>query len=116
MSSDLIPNLKIPQAMIDPLLGQFLLRAVLRKPRSQIVESHVIERLILIRAGKHNRLLPADRVFVHLQALGADLFHHALHRRVDAADGAVTGLEVWQQNRVPCLLHAAHHAVGTDDD
>src|ERR1700746_2171795 len=49
-----------------------------------------------------------------LQALGADLLHYPLHRRVDRGDRAVVGAEIALQ---PCLArfgHGGHHAVGAD--
>jgi hypothetical protein len=53
---------------------------------------------------------------VGLEALGADFFHHALHRRVDGADGAVGGLQVRLQDAVAGLGDGGHHAVGADGD
>src|SRR5438045_7518289 len=45
-----------------------------------------VERLVLVEAGK-NVACPAGRgIGLRLQALRADLLHHALHRRVDGAD------------------------------
>ena len=51
-----------------------------------------------------------------LQALGADLLHHALHRRVDAADGAVARLQERLQHLVAGASDGRHHAVGADGD
>ena len=48
-----------------------------------------VERLVLVEAGEHDRPLARLGIDVRLQALGADLLHHALHRRVDRADRAV---------------------------
>ena len=54
----------LAQAAVDPLLGQLLLHAVLREPRAQVAKVHVIERLVLIEAGKHHRLFARHRIFV----------------------------------------------------
>ena len=53
---------------------------------------------------------------MHLQALRADLLHHALHGRVDAADGVMIGFEIRGQHAVAGLLDGAHHAVRADHD
>ena len=63
-----------------------------------------------------NSSLAGLRIDVPLQALRADLFHHALHRRVDAADGDVAGLQVRRQHAVPGVLDRVHHPVGADGD
>ena len=49
--------------------------------------------LVLVKAGEDEELFAGVRVDVALEALGADLFHHALHRRVDRADGDVILVE-----------------------
>ena len=54
---------------------------------------HPVQRLVLIEAGEHHRPLAGRRIDLRLQALGADLLHHALHRRVDRADRGVAGLQ-----------------------
>ena len=46
-----------------------------------------------LKQEKTKRLLAGDRIDVPLEALRADLLHHALHRRVDAADRDVVGRE-----------------------
>ena len=51
-------------------------------------EVDAVERLVLVEAGKHVAGLAASPDRVRLQALRADLLHHALHRRVDRADRA----------------------------
>jgi hypothetical protein len=71
----------------------------------------VIEGLILVEAGEYYRFFAGYRIFVHLQALRTDFLHHALHGRVDAADGVVIGLEIGAENGVTGLLNRAHHAV-----
>src|SRR5262245_66446452 len=51
-----------------------------------------------------------------LQALRADLLHHALHRRVDASDGDVRRLEVRSEHGVPRRLDRGHHPIRADRD
>ena len=104
------------QALINPQPRELLLHAVLRKPRPKIVETHMIQRLILIKAGEDDRFLARHGVFVHLQALRTNFLHHALHRGVDRPDGEVARLEEGFEDGVACLLDAAHEAVGADDD
>ncbi len=77
--NQLRPRTNRAEAVVNPELGQFFLRAVLRETRAEVAELHLIERLILIKAGKDHGLFTGHRILVHLQALGADLFHHALH-------------------------------------
>jgi hypothetical protein len=50
LTSGLRPRADFAQAVIDPELGQLLLRAILRKTRAQAAKIHVVERLILIKA------------------------------------------------------------------
>ena len=104
----------VAEAVVDPEFRDLLLRSILRKPRAQTAEIDVVERLVLIEAREDHRFFPANRVPVHLQALRADLLHHALHRRVDAADGMMVGLQIREQDGVARLLHGSHHAVGAD--
>src|SRR5215470_16154703 len=82
------------ETAVDPLLGQFLLRAVLRKAAAQRAEIHAIQILVLVEAGEHDGLGAARRVVMALQALRANLLHHALHRRVDRCDRAMIRPEV----------------------
>ena len=70
--------------------------------------------LVLIEAGEDKKFFAGVRVYVPLQALGADLFHHALHRRVDAGDADVVGPEVRRQHGVARRLHRGHHPVRSD--
>ena len=76
----------------------------------------MVERLILVEAGEDNRFLARLWIFMHLEALGADLLHHALHRRVDAADGVMVRVQIGAEEAVPGLLDAPHHPVGADHD
>src|SRR5260221_12361707 len=87
-------QIELAQAAIDPQPGQFLLHAVLVQSGIQARPIHRVELLVLVEAREHYGLLAGHRVAVWLQALGADLLHHALHRRVDAADGMVLRLQV----------------------
>jgi len=87
------------------------LGSVLGEPGAEAAELYVIEGLILVEAGEYYRLFAGDWIFVHLEALRTNFFHHALHGRVDASDGVVVGLEVWAQNRVAGLLDRSHHPV-----
>jgi len=68
-----------------------LLRCFL--PQSQLPQ-RAVELLVLVEAGEHDALEPGRGIAVDLQALRADLLHHALHRRVDGGDRLVAGLEM----------------------
>src|SRR4051812_21220105 len=80
---------EVPQAAVDPQLGQLFLRAVLRQPPAQGAEIDPVEVLILVEAGEDDRLGAGRRIEMALQALSADLLHHALHRRVDRRNRSV---------------------------
>src|SRR4051794_12239861 len=82
---------EVPEAAVDPQLGQLFLRAVLRQAPAQGAEIDPVDVLVLVEAGEYDRLGAACRVVVALQALRADLLHHALHRRVDRGDRPVVG-------------------------
>jgi hypothetical protein len=69
-----------------------------------------------LKQEKHVARLAGLRVAVRLQALRADLLHHALHRRIDRADREVPGLEVLLQQLVAGARHCRHHAVRADRD
>ena len=71
------------QAAINPELGQLFLDAVLRQAAAQCAEIDAVHLLVLVEAGENHRLGTGHRVMMALQALRADLLHHALHRRVD---------------------------------
>src|SRR5205823_12235173 len=107
---------EMAQAAVDPCLCQLLLGAVLRQPPPQCAEIDAVEILVLVEAGEHHRLRAGRRVVMALQALGADLLHHALHRRVDRRDGAVPRAEIALQRGAPGLADGVHHAVGADRD
>ena len=62
------------------------------------------------------RPLAGRRIDLRLQALRADLLHHALHRRVDRADRGVARLQQRRQHAVPRRADRLHHAVRADDD
>ena len=79
-------------------------------------EIHLVQLLVLVETGKNDLLLAAFGIFVALQALGADFLHHALHGRVNAADGHVFGLEESPKNAIAGLAHRIHHHVRADDD
>src|SRR5262245_19302456 len=108
--------LEFRQTMPDPHGGEFFSQRVLLEALVEDVEIDTVERLILIEAGEHIAGLARLRVAVRLQTLRADLFHHALHRRVDRADREVPRLQVRLQYIVARLGHAGHHAVGADGD
>ena len=76
----------------------------------------MVEVLVLVEAGEDERLLLRLGVDVALEALRADLLHHALHRGVDRADADVLLREVRREHAVAGILHRAHHPVGADSD
>src|SRR6185503_3629382 len=82
------------RAASDPKRGELFLNAVLREALGEGAEVDLVERLVLVEAGEDVGGLAGSRIDVRLQALGADLFHHALHRAVDRADGDVGLLQV----------------------
>ena len=77
---------------------------------------HAVEILVLVEAGEDHADLAGHRVDVALQALRADLLHHALHRRVDRADRLVARLHVRREHRVARGGDGGHHLVGPDRD
>src|SRR5262249_61177789 len=83
--------------VLEPQIGELLLHRVLPEAVVQVLPVDLVEVLVLVEAGKHDLLEPTRRrVDVLLQALGADFLHHALHRRVDAADADVARGQVWR--------------------
>ena len=104
------------EAAVDPEFGELLLHAVLLQAGAEVAPIDFVERLVLIEAGEDHGLFAGFGILVHLQALGADLLHHALHRGVDAADGVMFRLQVLLQNPVAGAGHGGHHAVGADGD
>src|SRR5439155_12520726 len=107
---------EVPQAAVDPQLGQFLLGTVLAEAAAQRREIDAVQFLVLVEAGEHHGLGAARRVVVALQALGADLLHHALHRRVDRGDRAVPRAEIALEGGAARLGDRRHHAVGANRD
>src|SRR5204862_6934886 len=103
---------EMAQAAVDPCLCQLLLCAVLRQPPPQGAEIDAVEILVLVEAGEHHRLGAGRRVVMALQALGADLLHHALHRRGDRRDGAGRGAEIALRRGAPGRADGSHHTVG----
>src|SRR5687768_10128125 len=85
--------IQLLQRVIDPLHGQLLMDRVLAQALAQRAEIDLVQLLVLVEAGEHHGFRARDRILVRLQALRADLLHHALHRRVDGADRAMRCLE-----------------------
>ena len=96
---------KVVQTNLDPLFGQFFLQRILLQTLGQGVEIHAVEILILIEARENESHFAGKRVALRLKALGANLFHHALHRRVDGANGEVMWLHVRFKHVVACATH-----------
>ena len=71
---------KLLEAAVDPQRRQLLLEAVLRQALAQAGKIDAIESLILVEAGEDDGFLAGRGILLHLQALGADFLHHALHR------------------------------------
>src|SRR4249919_104193 len=93
-----LPQAQLAQRAVDPQPRELFLHAILGEARAQIVEVDAIEILILVEAGEHHALHAGGGIAVDLQALGADLFHHALHRRVDGGDGLMSWLEMLRED------------------
>src|SRR5512134_3848033 len=93
-----IPNARWPHSgrgctrPCDPLRGQLLLHGVLFQARVETAEIDAVERLVLVEAREHVAHLAGRWVAMRLQALRADLLHHALHRRVDRCERAMLRL------------------------
>ena len=102
------------KAAADPERSEFFLDSVLRQALGEGAEVDLVEGLVLVEAGEDVGGLAGLRVDVGLEALGADFFHHALHRAVDGANRPVGGLQVLLQDAVPSLGHRRHHLVGAD--
>ena len=69
----------------------------------------MIQGLVLIEAGKNEGNLSGSRIDMLLQALGADLFHHALHRRIDGADRKVMRFKIRLQHGMARCGPGRHH-------
>src|SRR5438045_1883668 len=80
-----------------PEIGELLLDAVLPQALGQVAPVDGVLGLVLVEAGEHDRLAPGDGIDLLLQALRADLLHHALHGRVDRGDGGVPLAQVGAQ-------------------
>src|SRR5215813_8528816 len=87
------------QASVDPQLVQFFLHAVLRQAATEGRKIDPVHLLILVKAGKHHGLGAGLRVALQLQALRANLLHHALHRRVDRGNRQVIRAEIMLEPR-----------------
>src|SRR6266852_8778261 len=107
---------EVPEATVDPQLGQLFLGAVLAETAAQSREIDAVEFLVLVEAGKNDGLGAARRVVVALQALRTDLLHHALHWRVDRGDRAVPRAEIALKGGAARLGDRGHHPVGADCD
>jgi len=104
------------QAAVDPELGEFFLDAVLRQAAAQGAEINAVHLLVLLEAGKDDRLGAGHGITVALQALRADLLHHALHWRVDRGNRPVVGAEIALQAHAARRGDRVHHAAGADRD
>jgi hypothetical protein len=82
----------------------------------QRLEIDAVHLLILVKAGEHDRLGAGLGIALQLQALGAALLHHALHRRVDRGGRPVTRPEIMLQARPARLGDGVHHAIRADRD
>src|ERR1044071_7331781 len=113
------PRQRLPllaQQPRQPQIRQLLQHRVLAQSCAEVDEVDVVEVLVLVEAGEDERLLLRLRVDVALEALRADLLHHALHRGVDRADADVLLGQVRREHAVARVLHRAHHPVGADGD
>src|SRR5688500_1991614 len=76
-----VREIERPQQVIEPEGRQLLLHRVLPQADVQVMEIDVIHQLVLVEAGEDELLAAGGGIDVALQALRADLLHHALHRR-----------------------------------
>jgi len=83
---------------------------------AQGAEIDAVHLLVLVKAGEDDRLRAGNRITVALQALRADLFHHALHRRIDRRDRPVVGAKIAFQARLARFGDGGHHSVRADRD
>jgi hypothetical protein len=88
----------------------------LRQAPVQRREIDAVHLLILVEAGKDNSLSAGLGVALQLQSLRADLFHHALHRRVDRGDRPVIRPEIVLETCPVRLGDRVHHAIGAGRD
>ena len=101
----------VTKGAVEPHVCELFLDAVRTEAFVEVFEVDKVEVLVLIKAGKYKELFAGVRVDVPLEALGADLFHHALHRRIDRADRDVTFVEIWLKRCMTSLADAVHHPV-----
>jgi len=102
--------------MIDPQRRQLFRGAVLAQPAVQVGEIDRFQQLIPVKTAENERFLFRFRVHVTLETLGADFFHHALHRRVDGADRCGMFGEAWMQLVDERVLDRGRHAIRADGD
>src|SRR5437867_5615743 len=107
-------SLQLRKQKVQPKVAEFFVNRVLFEPGVQVLEIDMVHGLVLIKTGKNNGFLARRGIHVLLEALRADLFHHALHRRVDACDRDVIRLKQALENTVPCVFDGSHHSVGPD--
>src|SRR5260221_1276877 len=84
----------LAQRPVDPQRADLFLYAVLAQALAETVEVDAVELLVLVEAGEDHRFLAGHRIAMELQALRADLLHHALHGGVDRSQRAMLGLQV----------------------
>ena len=106
----------VTKGAVEPHVCELFLDAVRTEAFVEVFEIDEIEVLVLIKAGKDKKLFAGVRVDMPLQALGADLLHHALHGRVDRTDRDVLLIEIRLERGVPGLANTVHHAVRADGD
>jgi len=74
-------------------------------------EVHSIQGLVLVKAAEDEAFFACTDVDVALQALRANFLQHALHGRVDGADGFVRGLKEAGKLAFARRPHRHHHPV-----
>src|SRR5450759_4310417 len=92
-SNGCVSRPELLETSANPLRVELFLQGILAQARIEGGKIDAVKRLILVEAREHVAGLACGGIDLRLQALGADLFHHALHRRVDGADGKVMRLE-----------------------
>src|SRR5580658_4721833 len=99
------------QDLLEPEVGELLLHRVRAQSFAQVAEVDGVEILILIEARENYAFLTGDGVAKLLEALSTNLLHHALHRRVDAPDGKMPGVEHRREHAVARLPDRVHHSL-----
>src|SRR5437764_4141324 len=79
---------------IQPHICQLFLDAVCAQAFVEVFEIDEIEMLVLVKAGEDKKLFAGVWIDMALQTLRTDLFHHALHRRIDRTDSGVTLIQI----------------------